>query len=96
MTQIPYRQVIPVALWVCTALLVPLPLTSAAQTTAPLKLGVIGPFSGPSSDFGLQMLNGVQLAVEQINAGGGYLGKPFTSPCSRIGCFIRCCHWRHT
>ena len=78
MTQISYRQVIPAALWVCAALLLPLPLTSAAQTTAPLKLGVIGPFSGPSSDFGLQMLNGVQLAVEQINAGGGYLGKPLT------------------
>jgi branched-chain amino acid transport system substrate-binding protein len=41
----------------------------------PLKLGVIGPFSGPSADFGRPMLHGVQLAVDEINAVGGYLGR---------------------
>ena len=39
-----------------------------AQAAPPLKVGVIGPFSGPSSDFGLPMLQGVQLAVAEINA----------------------------
>ena len=76
MTQPPHHPGLLAALLVCAAL--QLPLAATAQTSAPLKLGVIGPFSGPSSDFGLQMLNGVQLAVEQINAGGGYLGKPLT------------------
>ena len=47
-----------------------------ALSGAPLKIGVIGPFTGPSSDFGLPMLQGVQLAVEQINSGGGYIGRP--------------------
>ncbi|MDP1687155.1 ABC transporter substrate-binding protein, partial [Hydrogenophaga sp.] len=42
----------------------------------PVKIGVIGPFSGPSSDFGVPMLNGIQLAAEEINAVGGYLGRP--------------------
>jgi len=42
----------------------------------PVKVGVIGPFSGPSSDFGTPMLQGIQLAVEQFNAVGGYLGRP--------------------
>jgi branched-chain amino acid transport system substrate-binding protein len=51
-------------------------MASAAQPAAPLKIGVIGPFSGPSSDFGVPMLQGVQLAVEEINAVGGYLGRP--------------------
>ena len=37
---------------------------------------MIGPFTGPSSDFGVLMLQGVQLATEQINAGGGYMGRP--------------------
>jgi branched-chain amino acid transport system substrate-binding protein len=37
---------------------------------------VIGPFSGPSADFGLPMLNGVRLAIEEINSFGGYLGRP--------------------
>lgn len=40
-----------------------------------LKIGVIGPFSGPSADFGVPMLNGIQLAVDEINAVGGYLGR---------------------
>ena len=53
-----------------------LPASAQAPASAPLKIGVIGPFTGPSSDFGLLMLQGVQLATEQINAGGGYLGRP--------------------
>lgn len=51
-------------------------LSAHAQTTQSVKIGVIGPFSGPSSDFGNPMLHGVQLAVEEINAVGGYLGRP--------------------
>lgn len=52
--------------------------TAMAQVPAaqPVRIGVIGPFSGPSSDFGNPMLHGVQLAVEEINAVGGYLGRP--------------------
>lgn len=42
----------------------------------PVRVGVIGPFSGPSADFGIPMRNGIQLAVDEINAGGGYLGRP--------------------
>ncbi len=48
-----------------------------AQPAASLKIGVIGPFSGPSSDFGVPMLHGVQLAVDEINAVGGYMGRPY-------------------
>lgn len=40
-----------------------------------LKIGVIGPFTGPSADFGVPMRNGVQLAADEINAAGGYLGR---------------------
>jgi branched-chain amino acid transport system substrate-binding protein len=40
------------------------------------KIGIIGPFTGPSADFGIPMLNGIQLAIDEINAVGGYLGKP--------------------
>lgn len=49
---------------------------AAAQAPNSVKIGLIGPFSGPSSDFGNPMLHGVQLAVEEINAVGGYLGRP--------------------
>ena len=49
-----------------------------AQSPAPsntLKIGLIGPFSGGSADFGIPMRNGVQHAVDEINAVGGYLGR---------------------
>jgi branched-chain amino acid transport system substrate-binding protein len=46
-----------------------------AQPNA-FRIGVIGPFTGPSADFGMPMLQGIQLAVEEINAVGGYLGRP--------------------
>ena len=40
-----------------------------------LKIGVIGPFTGASADFGVPMLNGILQAVDEINAVGGYLGR---------------------
>lgn len=48
---------------------------AAAQTNT-FRVGVIGPFTGPSADFGMPMLQGIQLAVDEINAVGGYLGRP--------------------
>lgn len=54
------------------------PASAAALPASPgnpLKIGLIGPFTGPSADFGVPMLNGVQLAVDEINAVGGYLGR---------------------
>ncbi|PWW46976.1 ABC transporter substrate-binding protein [Melaminivora alkalimesophila] len=57
------------------AALVVAALAAVAQAQ-PIKVGVIGPFSGPSSDFGKPMLQGIQLAVEQFNQVGGYLGRP--------------------
>jgi branched-chain amino acid transport system substrate-binding protein len=48
---------------------------TAAQSDV-FRVGVIGPFTGPSADFGLPMLNGIRLAVDEINAVGGYLGRP--------------------
>ena len=55
--------------------LVAAPLASAQQGGT-VPVGVIGPFSGPSSDFGTPMLQGIQMAIDEINAVGGYLGRP--------------------
>lgn len=62
----------------CAALLVLFCPMGMAQTAVPepVKIGVIGPFSGPSSDFGKPMLQGIELAIDEINAVGGYLGRP--------------------
>ena len=58
------------------ALCAALPLWAAAQSATPVKLGVIGPFTGASSDFGIPLIQGIKLAVDEINAVGGYLGRP--------------------
>ncbi len=56
------------------------PATAAVPAPTPsgntLRIGVIGPFTGASADFGVPMLQGIQLAVDQINAVGGYIGRP--------------------
>jgi branched-chain amino acid transport system substrate-binding protein len=58
------------------AALVCMPAQAQSASAAPVRVGVIGPFTGPSADFGVPMLNGIQLAVDEINAVGGYLGRP--------------------
>jgi branched-chain amino acid transport system substrate-binding protein len=45
----------------------------AAQ--AQIKVGVYGPFTGGSAGMGVSMRNGAALAIEEINAAGGILGK---------------------
>jgi ABC-type branched-subunit amino acid transport system substrate-binding protein len=43
-----------------------------------VRIGFFGPIEhNPESVFGLHMLHGAQLAVEEANARGGYGGKPF-------------------
>jgi branched-chain amino acid transport system substrate-binding protein len=43
-----------------------------------VRIGFIGPIEHtPDQVFGLRMLHGAQLAVEEANAHGGYGGKPF-------------------
>lgn len=40
----------------------------------PIKLGVVGPHSGPAAYDGLSTLIGAQVAAEEINSAGGVLG----------------------
>jgi branched-chain amino acid transport system substrate-binding protein len=40
-----------------------------------IKIGVIQPFSGPNAQAGEETFKGNELAVEEINANGGLLGK---------------------
>ena len=43
--------------------------------TSPVKVGVIGPFSGFESFIGPDILKGVQVAADHINKNGGILGR---------------------
>jgi len=40
-----------------------------------IKIGLIGPLTGGSSSMGVSMRDGVRLAVDEINSGGGILGR---------------------
>lgn len=47
-----------------------------AHAQGPLRVGLIGPFSGGSEDFGNSARYGAELAVKEINSVGGFLGRP--------------------
>jgi len=50
----------------------------APKDLTEVRIGFIGPIEhNPDQVFGLRMLHGAQLAVEEANARGGYGGKPF-------------------
>jgi branched-chain amino acid transport system substrate-binding protein len=51
-------------------------LAGPAFAADPIRIGVSGPFTGGSSSMGVSMRDGVRLAVEEINAAGGVLGRP--------------------
>ncbi|MCB2185031.1 MAG: ABC transporter substrate-binding protein [Deltaproteobacteria bacterium] len=44
---------------------------AAAWAAGPVKVGVVLPFSGPVGSDGARTFNGVELAVQEINAAGG-------------------------
>ncbi len=50
--------------------------TTLAVAADPIKVGVIGPFTGGSSSMGVSMRDGVRMATEEINKAGGVLGRP--------------------
>lgn len=79
------RAILPLLVSVPLALALPAsaqaPGTAAARAAngfgerAPLRVGVSGPFSGPSAPMGLSMRDGIRIAATEINAGGGLLGR---------------------
>src|SRR5258708_19941206 len=50
-------------------------LLVAGAAQAQIKVGVYGPFTGGSAGMGVSMRNGAALAIDEINAAGGILGK---------------------
>jgi branched-chain amino acid transport system substrate-binding protein len=51
-------------------------LTGAAQTGAPILVGLIANLTGTDPKSSVNMTRGVELAVEEINAAGGVNGRP--------------------
>src|ERR1700730_16258835 len=61
--------------WLTLGLALGLGLAFADNASAQVKLGVAGPITGGSAAFGAQLKNGVEQAVEDINAAGGIMGQ---------------------
>ena len=60
---------------VSVALICDLPLVSLAQdNNEPFKIGWISPITGPASKYGAHQA--AEIAVEDVNAAGGILGRP--------------------
>jgi branched-chain amino acid transport system substrate-binding protein len=54
---------------------VALGFSMSGMAAEPIKIGVSGPFTGGSAPMGVSMRDGVKLAVTEINAAGGVLGR---------------------
>ena len=48
---------------------------SGSSSTEPLKIGYLADYSGGLAEFGIEIENGIKLAVDQINAAGGVNGQ---------------------
>jgi ABC-type branched-subunit amino acid transport system substrate-binding protein len=48
---------------------------AASAQTGPIRIGVVTPLSGTYSALGQQVKWGIELATQEINAGGGILGR---------------------
>lgn len=66
-----------VALFSAAVAVVGLVVTGCASggSSEPIRIGVEGPLSGEQAPTGVGMLNGAQLAADDINASGGINGR---------------------
>ena len=60
-----------IALAYCTSLL----FLTSATAVEPIKIGVVSTLTGPYAEWGTFQVNGLKLALEDINKAGGILGR---------------------
>lgn len=61
--------------WTRQALVGAAVLATASAMAQNIKIGAINPYSGPLALYGTEVTRGYELAVDQINATGGLLGR---------------------
>jgi branched-chain amino acid transport system substrate-binding protein len=65
------------ALWNgCGIAIIALALATRAAAAEPIRIGEVEPLTGKEAAFGQSSHNGIVLAVEELNARGGVLGRP--------------------
>lgn len=61
-------------------------MMSSAAGAQTIKIAIAGPFTGALTQYGTMVKEGVDTAIEQINAGGGVLGKKLEAVTVDDGC----------
>ena len=61
---------------IIAALSLLIPVTACAAEEETIKIGIVLELTGELAPMGEKMLNGARMAVDEINAAGGVLGKP--------------------
>jgi branched-chain amino acid transport system substrate-binding protein len=61
---------------IATAIAIVIPVSGAGAQQGEIRIGEINSYTGPLAAFTVPYRNGWQLAVEEINAKGGVLGRP--------------------
>jgi len=51
-------------------------LSSQTHAADPIKLGMMAESTGPNAEAGVYQINGAKMAIEEVNAAGGVLGRP--------------------
>lgn len=46
------------------------------QAADPIKIGMMAESTGPNAEAGIYQINGAKMAIEEVNAAGGVLGRP--------------------
>ncbi len=70
------RSTLLLTLLLLASLLHPTPASAATPSGDPIKLGHFGSLTGKDAAFGVATRKGILLAVEELNAKGGILGRP--------------------
>jgi len=50
--------------------------TIGARAAEPIAIGLVDEMTGPQAEAGILVLHGVRLAIDEVNAAGGILGRP--------------------
>lgn len=58
------------------AMVLAVALVGAARAADPITLGVVDEITGPNAEAGVLVLHGARLAVDEVNAAGGIMGRP--------------------
>ncbi len=64
-----------IAVGAIAAALLALPAFASAQNAGPIRIGVVTPLTGTYAGIGAQVKFGLELALKEINASGGIMGR---------------------